>query len=190
MPLDHFALVAPLYDRVFGVAGSERLRRLLQLPVAGWLLDAGGGTGRIAHRLKDETGGLVVVDISAGMLAQTRGKNGFSASRARVQQLPFADDSFERIIAVDAWHHFGDQPGAARDLVRVLKPGGRLVIEDFNIDKLPVKLGALSENLLLMRSRFQNPRTMREMFAPVPGARVTVHDDHPVNYWVVVEKQP
>lgn len=188
MPLDHFAFVAPIYDRVFGVAYSDRLRHLLNLPAEGWLLDAGGGTGRIARRLKDKVGGLVVVDISTAMLAQTRHKNGFSASRARVQQLPFADNSFDRIIAVDSWHHFDDQPAAAHDLVRVLKPGGRLVIEDFNIDKLPVKLLALSERLIFMNSRFRNPDTMRRIFGPVPGARVTVHDDHPVNYWVVVEK--
>ncbi len=187
MPLDHFSLVAPFYDWVFGGMPSDRLHALLDLPAEGWLLDAGGGTGRIAETLRGQVGGMAVVDVSPGMVARARHKADLNASQARVQQLPFADDAFDRIIVVDAWHHFDDQPGAVREMVRVLAPGGRLVVEDFNIDRFGVKLLALGEHLLLMGSRFHTPAQMRQLFAP-HASRVTVHDEHALNYWVVVEK--
>ncbi|MCZ7545056.1 MAG: class I SAM-dependent methyltransferase [Anaerolineae bacterium] len=89
MPLDHFSLVAPIYDRVFnGVIPSDRLRALLDLPAQGWLLDAGGGTGRVSGALRDQVGGVAVVDYSPGMLAQAGRKNGLAQARARVQRLP------------------------------------------------------------------------------------------------------
>lgn len=187
-PVDHFSFVAPIYDVVIGgVMPSARLRALLDLPAEGWLLDAGGGTGRVSHALRDQVGGVALVDLAPGMLAQSRRKNGVAPARARVQRLPFPDGAFARIIVVDSLHHFGDQSGAARELMRVLAPGGRLVIEDFDLDRWPVKALALGEKLLLMRSRFLNAEGTARLFQ-AHGGRVTLHNDHPLNFWAVVEK--
>ena len=188
MRLDHFALVAPIYDWVFGgVMPPTRLLALLDLPTDGWLLDAGGGTGRVAQHLCGRVGGLAVVDFSCGMLRQARRKVCLAAARSRVQRLPFADGAFERIIAVDSFHHFEDQEGAAVELLRVLAPGGRLVVEDFDVNRAAVKLLALGERLLLMNSRFLNARAMARLFE-LAGGRVTLYTDHPLNFWAVVEK--
>ena len=48
--LDHFRIVAPHYDGIFSYyeGGEDGLKEQLQLPRQGWLLDASGGTGRIA----------------------------------------------------------------------------------------------------------------------------------------------
>lgn len=188
MPLDHFSLVAPIYDRVFnGVIPSDRLRALLDLPAQGWLLDAGGGTGRVSGALRDQVGRVAVVDYSPGMLAQAGRKNGLAQARARVQRLPFPEGSFARIIVVDAFHHFDDQHGAARELFRVLAPGGRLVIEDFDRSRFLVKLMELGERALLMRSRFFSAGEMARLFGAL-GGRVTLYGDSAINFWAVVEK--
>ena len=58
---------------------------------------------------------------------------------------------------VDALHHVIHQGQTAREMYRVLKPGGRIVIEEPDIRKFGVKLIAVAEKLLLMRSHFLSP---------------------------------
>jgi demethylmenaquinone methyltransferase/2-methoxy-6-polyprenyl-1,4-benzoquinol methylase len=122
---DHFSLFAPFYDRVFDFLDPTRLRELLELPTAGRLLDAGGGTGRVAQALRGLAGQIVVTDLSAAMLRRAADKDGLYPVRAHAERLPFPDASFDRILVVDAFHHFCDQAEAAADLWRVLVPGGR-----------------------------------------------------------------
>ena len=184
---DHFSLFAPFYDRLFAFRHPARLREFLALPTGGRLLDAGGGTGRVAQALRGLAGPIVVIDLSAAMLRQAARKNGLVSARACAEQLPFPDASFERILVVDAFHHLGNQRQAAAELWRVLATGGRLVIEEPNVETIPIKLVALAERLALMGSRFYAPREIKRMFEAL-GARAEVHTSHPVNAWIVVEK--
>jgi len=162
----HFDLLAPLYDRLMQSPDPARLRDLLDLPSSGepspgWMLDAGGGTGRVAAQICPYVQRLVISDLSQPMLRQAGQKGCLLPAQARAERLPFEDNFFNRILVVDAFHHFGDQPGAARELARVLAPGGRLVIEEPDIRRLGVKLIALGEALLMMASRFRTPDWMR-----------------------------
>ena len=183
-----FDLIAPLYDRVIRSPDPERLRMLLDLPGPGWLLDAGGGTGRVAAKLCPWVERLVISDLSQPMLSQAADKADghchLSLAWARVERLPFADGAFARILVVDAFHHFSDQPGALRELARVLQPGGRLVVEEPDIRRFGVKLVALAETLALMGSRFRPPEVMRAMIAGV-GLESSAGDDGAGTAWVV-----
>lgn len=184
--LDHFSLIAPLYDRIFDGQSSPRLRELLALP-AGSLLDVGGGTGRISSTLRVDVQQLVLADPSSGMLAESRTKKRMSPVRSHAERLPFADGAFDRVLVVDAFHHFAGHRFAARELVRVVAPGGRLVVQDMNIERLPVKMIALGERLLLMGSHFYRPAEFRRLFDGL-GGRVSVEADGSVDLFVVVEK--
>ena len=189
MGLDHFSLLAPFYDRVFGVRGADRLQELLALPANGPLLDVGGGTGRVTQSLRGLAAPLLVSDVSVGMLRQATGKAGLSTLNAHAEHLPFAAGSLVRILVVDAFHHFCHQVEAAAELWRVLAPAGRLVIEEPNIETWPVKLIALAEKLMLMRSRFYAPETIKMMFEAF-GAPVEIQtDQRQSTAWVVVQKQ-
>jgi ubiquinone/menaquinone biosynthesis C-methylase UbiE len=184
-PFDHFAFLAPFYDRIFTGLNSERLREWLALP-ANRLLDVGGGTGRVSGKL---TGikTIVVIDPSMAMLSASRTKNGLNLANANAERIPFLDSSFDRVLVVDAFHHFCNQEQAADELFRVLAPGGRLVIEEPNIGRWTVKLIALGERLALMGSHFYSPESIRCMFE-MRGGQVTVNTDDAINAWVVVEK--
>ncbi len=152
--LDHFDLLAPIYDIVIPPPDPARLRQLLRLPTRGRMLEAGGGTGRVSSRLVPLVGTLVINDLSAPMLKEAQRKGTLHPVQSYVERLPFPDGSFERVLAIDALHHFNDHHAAVGELLRVLRPEGRLVIEEPDIKRLPVKLIALLEKVALMNSHF------------------------------------
>ena len=88
---------------------------------------------------------------------------------------------------MDAFHHFRNHQEAARELLRVVRPGGRLVVEEMNLERWQVKLIALGERLLLMGSRFYTPAALRQVFDGL-GAKVTVRTNDTIAVWVVVDK--
>lgn len=166
MPLlDHFSLLAPIYDLFIGVRPPDRLAEILNLPIQGKLLDAAGGTGRVSQMIADRTGGVVIADESGGMLAKAYEKGCCHLAQSQAEALPFPDLAFERIIMVDALHHVQDQARTIRELWRVLAPGGRIVIEDMNLRKLSVKIVAVGEKLALMRSHFLYPEAIAALFS-------------------------
>jgi demethylmenaquinone methyltransferase/2-methoxy-6-polyprenyl-1,4-benzoquinol methylase len=184
--LDHFSLLAPLYEKVIKPKEPEQILRLAALPAAGPLLDAGGGTGRVAQYMLDQAGQVVVADLSVAMLQQASQKDGLQAVCAHTEKLPFPDGYFERIIMIDALHHVCNQADTARDLWRVLKLGGRLVIEEPDVRTGVVKLVALFEKLALMRSHFLSPPAIVALFDGFAARTHTAQDGHIA--WVVVDK--
>lgn len=184
---DHFNLLAPFYDRVIPPPDPERLRALLRLPTAGRMLDAGGGTGRVSTQLQQLVGELVLTDASSGMLKQAQRKDDLRLTMAHAERLPFADESFDRILVVDALHHFHDQHQAVADLLRVLRPGGRLVIEEPDLNRLRVKFMALAERLALMRSHFFSPEAIAGMVRD-NGLTARIERDDLITAWVMVDK--
>ena len=144
---DHFNLIAPIYDRVISHINLDQLIHLLEIPPQARLLDVGGGTGRVSSLLLQEIDQIVVTDLSLGMLRQAQIKGALLPTNAPAEQLPFPNESFDRILMVDAFHHVCDQKGTVGELMRVLTPGGRIVIEEPNINTFSVKLIALAEKL-------------------------------------------
>jgi ubiquinone/menaquinone biosynthesis C-methylase UbiE len=185
--LDHFGILAPFYDRLIQPPDTGRLQALLELPIPGRLLDAGGGTGRVTHQLRPLVGELVLSDASAGMLGQAQRKSNLTPLQAQAEMLPFPADAFERVLVVDALHHFHDQALAIADLVRVLRPGGRLVIEEPDLNRWSVKLIALAEKLALMRSHFLYPAEIRDLLQS-HGLQARIEGDGGMTAWVVAEK--
>lgn len=185
--LDHFSLLAPLYERVMRPKDLARLCELLHLPADGLLLDAGGGTGRVSRGLAGAVGGLVIADMAPGMLRQALDKGSRTVTLAAVQALPFADGAFARVLSVDALHHFADQAGALAELWRVLAPGGRLVIEEPDIRRTRIQWIALAERMAMMQSHFLAPAAIIAMLRRLDIAAEVVEDGG-LNMWIVAER--
>jgi len=180
----HFNFLAPFYDQVIPFSRLEQMLKVLDLPHAGRLLDAGGGTGRVAEALRPHVGSIIVADVSLGMLAQARQKDLVAAS-SETERLPFPADSFDRVLMVDALHHVVNQAATIRELFRVLQPGGRLVIEEPDIRTFAVKLIAIGEKLALMRSHFLEPARIAALFPAEAKVRV---ESEANTAWVIAEK--
>jgi len=189
MPIfDHFGLFAPYYDRVFQHGDRGWLFELLKLPIDGKLLDAGGGTGRIAQLVRSQVNQVFVADLSLEMLIQANSKADLLTACVHSEMFPFENNVFERILMVDALHHVCDQAQTAQDLWRVLKPGGRLVIEEPDFRTFGVKLLAVAEKLLGMRSHFLAPEEIAHLFEnSLAEVQIKKNGDN-FNIWVVVDK--
>jgi SAM-dependent methyltransferase len=183
---DHFSFLAPYYERLIPPGSRQKLLELLALSPNLCVLDAGGGTGRVAQIVKTFVSQVVVADISLGMLRETVVKDGLHSVNTATECLPFVAESFDRIVMVDALHHVVSQIHTAQEMWRVLKPGGWIVIEEPDIRTLPVKLIALGEKLLLMRSHFLAPVQIAELFN-FPHAQVNI-DSERDNAWIVIKR--
>jgi ubiquinone/menaquinone biosynthesis C-methylase UbiE len=185
-PFNHFDFLAPYYDRFLKPGDPGMFTRLLELPATGLLLDAAGGTGGKSHRLIGLVSGIVIADTSMGMLNQAGNKDGLMTVCSATEKLPFKNGLFEKIIMVDALHHVYDYRITLNELWRVLRPGGRIVIQEPDIRTFPVKVMALIEKLALMRSHFISPQNIAAAF-DLPGAVVNIEVENSTA-WIVINK--
>lgn len=192
LPVDHFRFIARWYDELLKRPAVDPLSELLAVGPGDRVLDAGGGTGRNTQALLAWGAQVTVFDLSSGMLHQAASR-GLPAVRGSVTALPFPRASADRILIVDAFHHFVDpsptiaQPAAARELLRVLRPGGRLVIEEPDIRQAPVMGIALGEKLLLMGSRFLSPAELIRLFEGLGASTVDRHYEN-ATAWLVFSR--
>jgi ubiquinone/menaquinone biosynthesis C-methylase UbiE len=188
MPLfNHFDFLAPIYDTVIRSGPSPRLLKLLDLRPGNLVLDAAGGTGRIVRGIApgvvQQAGQVVVLDLSIKMLRQALVKSDLVSVCASAEKLPYPDRLFDRILMVDALHHVARQAEVVRELVRVLKPGGRFVIEEPDIQTRAVKWIALGEKLAGMGSRFLTMEEGLALFRGLPGKINHHQEDHAAWWW-------
>lgn len=101
------------------------------------VLDFGCATGWLTLALADLGSNAVGVDISPSAVALAEqlkarhsGRTGGSARFLAYdgQRLPLADESVDRVVCFDAFHHVKDQAHVLREFARVLRPGGRIAM--------------------------------------------------------------
>ena len=151
-----FGRTASDYGRYRAGYPEELYRRLeaLGAGISGQrVLDLATGTGFLgrgfARRGCDVTG----LDISLALMAEARRLDAEARVtmryvRARSEHLPFRDRSFDLVCVGQAWHWF-DRARAAAEAMRVLRPGGRLVIAHFDWIPLPGNMVQATEQLIL-----------------------------------------
>jgi ubiquinone/menaquinone biosynthesis C-methylase UbiE len=118
-------------------ADLERLDALARRLHPARALDLGSGAGHAAFALaRGGAAAVIAYDLSEQMLAvvereaTARGHAQIATRRGAAEQLPFDDASFDLIVTRYSAHHWPSVPAAVAEAVRVLQPGGRLVVID------------------------------------------------------------
>src|SRR5260370_5565088 len=139
--LDSYAFLAVLGKRVIHPGGrrsSEELFGRADFQLDQQVLDVGCGVGTSAIAIARRFGAkATAVDISPIMLTRTRsnvqhaGLTGqVTVTHGDILALDFPDNRFDRVVA-EAVTMFVDRPRAVRELIRVCKPGGRVLATEF-----------------------------------------------------------
>jgi demethylmenaquinone methyltransferase / 2-methoxy-6-polyprenyl-1,4-benzoquinol methylase len=133
-----FDEVAPKYDRtntVLSMGQDRRWRKAvaqaLDLHAGQTVLDLAAGTASSSVALARSGARVVGCDFSLGMLRQGRGR-GVPLVAGDALRLPFADSAFDAVTISFGLRNVADTEQALRELLRVTRPGGRLVVCEFS----------------------------------------------------------
>jgi ubiquinone/menaquinone biosynthesis C-methylase UbiE len=128
-------LFAAGYDRFMAAterAGLTRHRERLLASAAGRVLEIGSGTGANLPFYRDRVTELVITEPEEPMTRRLGRKRGgyrvlTRVFRARAEQLPFVDETFDNVVSTLVLCTVADPPRALAEVRRVLKPQGRLL---------------------------------------------------------------
>lgn len=136
------ALLLPSEDRA-GFESQSRERYRLEPYIPGFgrfsetagqdVLEIGVGLGADHQRFAEAGARLSGIDLTERAIAHTRHRLGLFGLTSNLQvgdaeNLPFADASFDVVYSWGVIHHSPDTPKAAREILRVLRPGGRFAV--------------------------------------------------------------
>jgi ubiquinone/menaquinone biosynthesis C-methylase UbiE len=192
---EYFDQLAPTWDKELT---PERLQclgnivRELGIKPGDYVLDIGSGTGVLLPFLitaVGDEGKIVALDFSAEMLVQAQAKNFppiVEFAQADVLAIPLPDNSANLAICNSAFPHFGDKVNALKEIARVLKNNGRLVIchtmsRDM-LNRLHESIGGIVASDLL-----PDEAQVRGLIKQA-GLKITCFEDSPERYLVIAEK--
>ena len=131
-----------------------RLREIIEPRAGERLLEVGPGTGYYSLPVAEwlsPGGTLDVLDVQQEMLdhtlrrAREEGIDSVTATLADARELPFPEDSFDGAYLVTVLGEIPDQDAALRELRRVVRPGGRIVVGELFGDPHMVTHSALAD---------------------------------------------
>lgn len=144
---EEYSRLAPVYDAKWSFYVESTIRETLaRMAVRGGdrVLDVGCGTGTLLHELgrKCPEALLVGVDPVPEMLAVARRRlpSDVVLLEGRAERLPCEDGSFDVVVSCNVFHYIRQPIAALKEMGRVLRPGGELVITDWCDDYLACRL--------------------------------------------------
>jgi len=169
---DAFARIADRYvltNHVLSCGADVWWRRIVTTRLRGWnpahVLDVASGTGDLALEIQRQCPDCEVIatDFCAEMLAHAAHRGVAKTLVADALHLPFPDGGFDVVTVAFGLRNMADYPAALREMGRVLKPGGHLLILDF----------ALPDGWLRRPYRFYLHRVLPRLAGWLTGHRDT-----------------
>ena len=134
---DYFDRVADRWDQMRSGFFSEQVResayKAAGIQSGKQAADIGAGTGFVTEGLIRQGIEVIAVDQSAAMLEELKGKYpGLDCRQGQAEDLPVTDDAVNYVFANMYLHHVEIPSEAIKEMTRILKRGGRLVITDLD----------------------------------------------------------
>ncbi len=145
--LQEYARLAPLYERKWSfyvqATCRETLSRMRITPTDS-ILDVGCGTGALLHHLLSNVpeADLAGVDPSPEMLTMARNRLPVTIELKQgwAEEIPYSSDTFDTVVSCNMFHYIRQPQDALEETLRVLRPGGTLVISDWCDDYLACRI--------------------------------------------------
>lgn len=158
---------APVFHRFADRWSPDRLEEIAgwlepYVPRGGHVVDVGGGTGALALKLSRALQvKATVLDPTPEMLAYVpRDEPLLGAVLGSAEEMPFDTSSVDAVIVSDAFHHFRDQSAAAREMARVVRRGGGIIVVELDPSGPIMRMVVLGERLLGEPGAFFTPEAM------------------------------
>ena len=131
----------------------KRLRKFSTLPSNKIVLEIGCGTGNGSKLIKKyfQTNKLYASDLDERMINIAKRKNTDDSITFEVQDatnLKYQNNSFDAVFDLGVIHHIPNWKNCLKELKRVLKPNGQIIIEDLSIETFSTPFGKLMKKIL------------------------------------------
>lgn len=128
------------------------------------ILDVGGGTGYLGNKLKQKRDlNYYIVDYNYNMLVKASKKELNGCILSSSAKLPFKNDVFDFVICSDALHHFKDKEKSLKEMYRVLKKEGKLILFDLIPNKFVTTIICYIERFLGEQTNFYSSKEIQEI---------------------------
>lgn len=156
-----------------GLIDDLEVRVATPFAVDARVLEVGCGTGLILERLAPHARQAWGIDLSAGMVERAAAR-GLPVVLGSVTDLPFADDTFDLVCSFKVLAHVPDIDRALREVTRVTRPGGHMLLEFYNpwslryvakrvAGPLPISDGRTEADVY---TRWDSPPAVRRLLPP------------------------
>ena len=188
--LDQFTRQATPFSTARTIASEEALRLLLEFSGASaddTVLDVACGGGLVVCAFAATVAHATGIDVTPAMLdharnlAQQRGLRNVTFDQGDVTALPYADQSFSIVVSRFTFHHFPDPLRVLREMHRVCRPGGTVMVIDVQASSDPAKADAFNRMEVLRdpsHIRAMPLTELQQLFsqASLPQPRVTAYE--------------
>ena len=134
---DHVAWVYDIFANIINRKANKALCAAVEKLISSTdnILECACGTGLLTGVIAPRCNDLIATDFSANLLKRTQKKYGkygnVHIERANILQLAYPDERFDVVVAANVIHLLDDPHRALRELERVCKPGGKMILPTY-----------------------------------------------------------
>ena len=170
--VDQFTRQAVPFSTAPGIKDERALELLVEASGAGpddTVLDVACGPGLVVAAFAKVARHATGIDVTPAMLARAReltaGRANVTLDHGDVLPLPYPDATFSIVVSRFAFHHFNDPGAVLKEMRRVCRPGGRVVVCDLTASDDPAKAARFHEIEMLRDPSHVRALTLAELTA-------------------------